>query len=135
MYNRSRPGWRYGNPGRLVVRKGRLADTVPPQSLTVYTTAYDDEAPAAVRGLQILDVRQAKASATGDASVLRWQGNTEKDFCYYRIYHDKIRLGSTITTEFIDAGPTRRGREDYTVIAVDRSGNASPPQRIAQLKK
>ncbi len=121
--------------GKLAARKGRLADTVQPQSLTVYTTAYDDEAPAAVRGLQISDVRQAKVSAASDASVLRWQANTEKDICYYRVYHDEIRLGSTITTEFIDAGPTRRGRGDYTVIAVDQSGNAGPPQRIAQVTK
>jgi hypothetical protein len=121
--------------GKLAIRKGRLADVIPAASLIVYTTAYDDDAPAPVRGLRIQSPREAQVNAPGDSRVLRWDANTETDLCYYRIYHGNVRVGSTTVTEFVDAGPTRNRPEDYSVIAVDQSGNASQPARVAQLSR
>ena len=47
--------------------------------------------------------------STADAKRLRWAPNTETDLCYYRVYHNGVRIGSTVATEFIDAGPTGIG--------------------------
>lgn len=110
--------------GKLKARDGKLTDTIPPSSLVVYTTAYDDEPPAPVRGLQ--------ADIPRGTTVLRWEAGAEKDLCYYRIYHNNARIGSTTATEFVDAGPTRRRPGDYSVVAVDQSGNASRPARVSR---
>ena len=37
---------------KISVKNEALSDTIPPQSLVVYTTAYDDDPPAAVSGLK-----------------------------------------------------------------------------------
>jgi hypothetical protein len=109
-----------GPAGKVAVRGGGLSDTLPPESLVVYTTAYRDQPPAPVRGLEAIRGR--------DSKTLRWEPSTDPGVCYYRIYHDNIRIGSTTIHEFVDAGPTRNRPGDYTVVVVDQSGNASPPR-------
>jgi hypothetical protein len=108
--------------GRLAARDGELNDTVPANSLVVYTTAYDDDPPAAVQGLEV-----KRMDKPGDAKRLTWQPNTDRDLCYYRIYHNNVRIGSTVATEFLVTGPDRWRSGPYSVVAVDTSGHASRP--------
>jgi hypothetical protein len=115
--------------GTVAMTAGRLADTVGPLTLTVYTTACDDEAPAPVQGLKA-------EPGDGGKRRLSWQASPEKDFCYYRIFRSDradfapdvpTQIGSTIATHFTDA-KAESGREyHYKVVAVDTSGNASRP--------
>ncbi len=109
--------------GKVPVRNRELNDTVPGNSLALYTTAYDDEPPAPVQGLE---VKPVDASFTPrDAKRLTWKANAEADLCYYRIYHNNVRVGSTVGTEYVVTGPERWRSGPYTVVAVDTSGNAS----------
>ena len=111
---------------KLPCREGALADTVETGSLAVYATAFDDTPPAAVRGLEVSRIRDTRVPGeSADASRLRWTLNTEPDFCYYRVYHHGVRIGSTTTNEYIDSGPGHASPGGYSVVAVDRSGNAS----------
>lgn len=114
--------------GEATPKDGVLEDTVAPLSLTVYTTACDNEPPAAVKVLKI-------EGAGARSYRIAWQASTEPDFCYYRVYRgtrqdfspsSTIQIGSTIATEFLDteAGPAE---PNYKVLAVDQSGNASKP--------
>jgi len=112
--------------GKLTLRDGELTDTLKAGTLAVYTTAYDDAPPAPVSGLEVTRIGDTRVpGSTTSAKVLKWVPNTEKDFCYYRVYHNGIRIGSTTATEFIDAGPTNYKQGRYSVVAVDQSGNSS----------
>jgi hypothetical protein len=112
--------------GRVAASGLSLADTLPPESLVVYTTAYQDQPPAPVRGLQVSPI------PSRDWKRLHWESATDPGLCYYRIYQNQVRIGSTTINEFVDAGPRRNEPGDYTVVAVDQSGNASQPQRASQ---
>jgi hypothetical protein len=79
-----------------------------------------------VRGLQVSPVQSR------DWKRLHWESGTDPGLCYYRIYQNHVRIGSTTINEFVDAGPRRNEPGDYTVVAVDQSGNASQPQRASQ---
>jgi hypothetical protein len=135
--------------GKVTLRNGSLTDKVAPLSLAVYTTAYTDEAPAAVRNLRI--VQPEPGARRGEGTMLRWDPSPEKDVIYYRILHtskpsdgslgdatrrpptqtsNNERIGSSIKPEFFDGGPTRFIPGEYTVIAVNQSGNASEPSRV-----
>jgi len=46
------------------------------------------------------------SGATASANRLRWTPSAEPDLCYYRIYHNGVRIGSTAVTEYIDSGLT-----------------------------
>ncbi|MGD0092033.1 MAG: hypothetical protein ABSE73_19135, partial [Planctomycetota bacterium] len=107
---------------------GALTDTVPPLSLTVYTTAYGDTPPAPVKNVK------SESVAAGGCRIV-WSASMEPDFCYYRVYRgaqpDFVpaadnQIASTIATEFLD---TKAGSAApaYKVLAVDQSGNASKP--------
>ena len=112
--------------GKISIHDGVLADTVEAGSLAVYTTAYRDTPPAAVRGLEVARIHDTRApGSSAGSSRLRWTPNSETDLCYYRVYHHGVRIGSTIANEFIDSGPGSGHSDGYTVVAVDRSGNAS----------
>jgi hypothetical protein len=116
--------------GKIAPRSGLLVDDVEPGTLAVYTTAYDETAPAEVRGLEVQRIQDTRYSgATASANRLRWTPSPEPDFCYYRIYHNGVRIGSTAVAEYIDAGPTQHDKGPYAVVAVDRSGNALTPPR------
>jgi hypothetical protein len=105
--------------GRIHAPNGVFNDTLRGGTLTVYTTACDEVPPSPVKGLKVSNLPNARK--------LSWTPNEDSDLCYYRIYHNNIRIGSTISTEYVDAGPARNRLGNYSVIAVDRSGNASQP--------
>ena len=115
---------------KINLRKGLLTDTIPPQSLIVYTTNYDDDPPAMVKGMQV-DFRKLENL---DRAVLTWEPNTEKDFCYYRIYRSekpsvpisaRTQIASTISNKYVDRTVHNLPRYYYRVTAVDQSGNSS----------
>jgi hypothetical protein len=114
--------------GKVRSAEGKLRDTVEAGTLAVYTTAYDETPPAPVKGLEVAQIRDTRLPGqTAEANRLTWTASTDADLCYYRIYHNGIRIGSTVTTEFLDTGPTRSLNGPYSVVAVDQSGNAGPP--------
>jgi hypothetical protein len=112
---------------KLTLRDGRLTDSVKAGTMAVYTTAYDETPPSPVRGLEVTRIHDTRIpGASANARLLRWTVNPENDICYYRVYHNGVRLGSATGTEYIDAGPTASRPGKYSVVAVDRSGNKSP---------
>ena len=109
------------------MKDGYLADTVGAGTLTVYTTACDDEPPAPVKGLKVERTAEGK-------NRLEWHANVEPDLCYYRVYRStaadftpdvKTQIGSTIATSFVDEKSQPGETWHHKVIAVDQSGNAS----------
>jgi hypothetical protein len=113
--------------GKVTPSGGKLEDTVEAGTLAIYTTAYDDAVPAAVRGLEVQRIQDTRLTgARAGANRLRWTPSAESDLCYYRIYHNGVRIGSTAATEYIDSGPTRNQKGPYAVVAVNRSGNPGP---------
>ncbi len=101
-------------PDALVtMTAGALTGSVPPGTLAVYTTAFDTEPPPPVEGLEI------HKHASG-GRTLTWTASPAPDLCYYRIYKNGNRIGSTIATSFTDR---TSGPGEYRVIAVDTSGN------------
>ena len=115
-----------GPEGKVALYRGKLSDTVRGSSLTVYTTAYDDEPPAPVTGMEVSRIYDTRLPGwPAEANLVKWNPSTDRDFCYYRVYHNGVRIGSTTTNEFIDAGPTVRSQSGYSIVVVDQSGNAS----------
>lgn len=112
--------------GKFTLRGGRLSDTLKGTSLTLYTTAYNEKPPAPVTGLEVKRIHDTRlAGWPTPANLVKWTPSTAPDFCYYRVYHNGVRIGSTVVNEFIDAGPTIATQSGYSIVAVDRSGNAS----------
>jgi hypothetical protein len=114
----------------LVPEYGLITDTIPPLSLVVYTTNYDNEPPAIVKGLNV----ERRKTGSRDREVLTWEPNTEKDICYYRIYRSEKKeveisprkqIASTISNQYIDQSVHYLPPYYYRVIAVDQSGNTS----------
>lgn len=97
------------------LKDGSFTDELPPASLTVYTTDYDDEPPPGVPGVRVDE---------GDSNgrVLRWSPVPAADLCYYRIFSGQRQLGSTVATEF--SVPPDVDDAGLRVVAVDTSGNA-----------
>jgi len=131
VYNPARPP---ANPfgdlqepvGKTEMSQGRLTDTVAAGTLVVYTTAYRDHPPSAVKGLTVTKTETGKLR-------LEWQPNTEPDLCYYRIYRSpgpavsiniQTQIASTIATGFVDTQAAPGEACTYRVVAVDQSGNA-----------
>ena len=111
------------------MKDGRLTDTVGPMTLTIYTTAWQNNAPAPVQGLKV-------ESAADGRRRLTWQANDAPDFCYYRVFRSdqadfvpdvKTQIGSTIATTFTDSKGAAGKEYHYRILAVDTSGNASRP--------
>jgi hypothetical protein len=114
----------------IALSNGSLLDTIPPLSLVVYTTNYDDDPPHQVEGMKV----EKKEIGSRDKAVLTWEPNKEKDFCYYRIYRSekpvveisaRRQIASTISNKYIDQSVNDMPRYYYRVIAVDQSGNSS----------
>jgi hypothetical protein len=110
-----------------------LSDTIPPLSLVVYTTNYDEDPPAVVKGVQV----EHRKIDNRDRAVLTWEPNAEKDLCYYRIYRserpeveisERRQIASTISNKYIDLSVHNMPHYYYRVIAVDQSGNCSEKQ-------
>ena len=124
------PQHRFGDlqapAGTVALRNGHLEDTLAAGTLTVYTTAYDDRPPEAVRDL--------RARRTPDGKVrLTWSPSPEPDLCYYRVFRSHkadfapgvgTQIGSTVAAEFVDDAAPARAKAHYAVLAVDQSGNA-----------
>jgi hypothetical protein len=114
----------------ITPEKGSINDNIPPLSLVVYTTAYDDDPPSDVNGMKV----ERKKLEGRDRAVLTWQSNDEKDFCYYRIYRSekpdveispRRQIASTISNTYVDRSVHNMPDYYYKVIAVDQSGNSS----------
>jgi hypothetical protein len=114
--------------GKVRMDDGVLRDSIAPNTIVVYTTAYHEIRPSPVRGVR------AEPNAAGGMTV-KWDASPEPDICYYRVYAGERadfvpsvenQLVSTIATEHVDrqGGPARQ----YKVVAVDDSGNASEPR-------
>lgn len=119
-----------GYADKMVPVEGHFSDEIPGYSLTVYTTSYDDDPPAKVRGLNV--TRQEVDQR--EANVLTWDANTESDLCYYRIYRSldeeveiapRNQIASTVSTQHADKRIRNLPPYYYRIIAVDKSGNAS----------
>ncbi len=117
--------------GKISLKNNNLLDVVPPQSLVVYTTCYDDVAPADIKGFNI---ERKKDEGGRERAFLTWEANTEKDFCYYRIYRSELpeveisprrEIGTTVVNSFKDMSVHNMPKYYYKVIAVDQSGNTS----------
>ncbi len=109
--------------------KGILSDTIPPLSLVVYTTCYDDDPPAPVSEFKVA----FRKVENRDRAILTWVPNQETDLCYYRIYRSerpevetipRRQIASTISNTYIDRTVHDLPHYYYRVIAVDQSGNA-----------
>lgn len=109
--------------GKVAMRDGRMTDTLKQGTLTVYTTAYDEESPGPVQDLKIERTFNGKVRLT-------WRPNLESGLCYYRIYRSnkpdfvpsvESQIGTTVATEFLDENPSNE--RYYKVVAVDDSGN------------
>jgi len=118
-----------GPSGKISLRNNKLNDVIPAQSLVVYTTCYDEDPPSDVKGLQV----ENKKDEGRDRAFLTWEANSEKDFCYYRIYRSEIpdveisgikQIASTISNSFTDISVHNMPQYYYKVVAVDQSGNA-----------
>ncbi|HBQ81413.1 MAG TPA: hypothetical protein DD745_00830 [Bacteroidales bacterium] len=118
-----------GPSGKISLRNNKLNDVIPAQSLVVYTTCYDEDPPSDVKGLQV----ENKKDEGRDRAFLTWEANSEKDFCYYRIYRSEIpdveisgrkQIASTISNSFKDISVHNMPQYYYKVVAVDQSGNA-----------
>jgi hypothetical protein len=102
---------------------------VRPLSLTVYTGCYDDDPPAPVESLRVERVRYAPGGQQEmDAQRLTWTPGASGDVIYYRIFYGGQRIASTVASEYVDGDVRRSPGHKYTVVAVDSSGNASPPR-------
>jgi hypothetical protein len=115
---------------KISLKNEALSDTIPAQSFVVYTTAYDDDPPAPVVGLK----SEITKIEDRDRALLTWDPNSEKDFCYYRVYRSekpdveispKRQIASTISNQYIDRSVHNMPKYYYRVIAVDQSGNSS----------
>ncbi len=115
--------------GKVSLRKNSITGLIPPQSLVVYTTCYDEDPPAEVKGLEIKRIKENGR----DRALLTWEPNTEEDFCYYRIYRSEKpdvemspgrEIGTTIVSSFKDMSVHNMPEYHYRVVAVDQSGNA-----------
>ncbi|MBI2297952.1 MAG: hypothetical protein HYU66_03195 [Armatimonadetes bacterium] len=102
--------------GTVAAADGVLRDRVGPSCLVVYTTRYDDQPPAAVRGVSV--------AATAEGHRITWQPADAPDLCYYRVYRGDRQIGSTVAAEYVDRGA--EADPHYRVAAVDQSGNAGP---------
>ena len=94
----------------------------------------DRSAPAPVRGLSAIRVR--------DRSIqLTWQASSEPDFWHYNVYaarepitrpDHKHLLASPTYPEFIDWGLRAGTTYHYAVTAVDRRGNEGPLDKVVE---
>lgn len=98
----------------LRATEGIITDRLQPLSFVVYTTDYDDTAPASVA-----NVRSENADGK---RIVRWSPSDEDDFCYYRVFADGKQVGSTVATYMLLPDGVK-GK--VTVRSVDNSGNVS----------
>ena len=115
---------------KISLKNETLSDTIPSQSLVVYTTAYDDDPPASITGMN----SQSRKIDDRERTLLTWDPNSEKDLCYYRVYRSekpdieispRRQIASTISNQYTDISVHNMPKYYYRIIAVDQSGNSS----------
>lgn len=115
---------------KILPKNSTMSDIIPPQSLVVYTTAYDEDPPADITGM----IAEKKKLEERDRVVVTWNQATEKDICYYRVYRSEMpeveisprkQIASTISNTYIDRSVHNMPDYYYHVVAVDQSGNCS----------
>lgn len=72
---------------------------------------------------------QAAQTDTASAPALSWTAATDAGtgVSGYRILRNGSQVGTSTTTSFTDSGLAASGSYDYTIVAYDALGNASPP--------
>ena len=118
------------NYSKKIILDGRaFSDTLPAYSLVVYTSDFDEDAPAPVSEFSA----SLEKTKYGDRNKLTWSPSTEPDFCYYRVYRSEKpdveitpmnQVASSIATEFVDYRAHETPKYFYRVVAVDKSGNS-----------
>jgi len=83
-----------------------FASTVPPRSLTFFTTDYVDRVPSEVPGVAVKNGR------------VSWSACEDPEHVYYRVYRDGRQIASTVATS-----RPAEGTGVYTVKSVDKWGN------------
>ncbi len=116
-----------GPEGKINLESGYLNDTIGPDCLAVYTTAYSEDIPGKVTGLQV-------ERTSGVRNVLKWDASGDPDLCYYRIFSSTVpdfvagletQIGSTVSNRFSDMVIKDDQINYYKVCSVNKSGNAS----------
>lgn len=114
-----------GPAGNVEMQGGVLRDSLGEGTVTVYTTLYDEEPPAPVRGVTV-------ANQDDGSTRVSWEESTDPDLCYYRVFCSldagftpslDTQIASTIATHYAHTAPVE-GPRHYKVVAVDQSGNA-----------
>ena len=96
--------------GTVTATNAVFAATLPPRSLTFFTTDYVDRIPPPVTGVRL-----------NDDGALVWDAATDPDHVYYRVYREGRQIASTIATRLDVTGQ----KGSYAVRSVDRWGNES----------
>lgn len=116
--------------GKIKLKNREISDVVLPNSLTVYTTRFDEIPPQSVKGLKVEQITLEDRERVS----LSWQANPEDDVIYYRIYRserldvevsERKQIATTINTQYIDRTVHGLPTYYYKVVAVDKSGNSS----------
>jgi hypothetical protein len=102
---------------------GEFTDSIPAQSLAVYTDEFDETAPASVRGVS--------KSVSGSNVTVSWSASSESDVAYYRIYRNNVKIASTVATSYVDSSGSSTA--SYSISAVDIYGNEGSRGGISNL--
>ncbi|MGQ9800654.1 MAG: fibronectin type III domain-containing protein [Candidatus Saccharicenans sp.] len=111
-----------------VVRGGELREGSDPEILVV--RAEDEFPPGAPAGV--------RAVAGEEGVALSWLPNSEKDLAGYRVYRWREGEAGPVTLTpdlltvpvFLDRSVEKQALYVYSIKAVDKSGNESPPAKI-----
>ncbi|WP_448613984.1 fibronectin type III domain-containing protein [Modestobacter sp. URMC 112] len=101
-----------------LVAVDRHGNASPASAPAVTATPTDLTPPAAPTGLT--------ATAGDTLNTLAWTANPEPDVASYRVLRDGVQVGEVPGTDHVDRGLVNGTSYAYTLVAVDRHGNASP---------
>lgn len=87
---------------------GSFSIELLPRSVTFLTTDYENRTPSAIQNVRI------------ENGELVWDGSSDAEHCYYRVYCNGIQIASTVA-ESVEIKDTDA---IYNVISVDKYGNA-----------
>ncbi len=87
---------------------GAVSFTVPPKSIILLTTDYQDRTPTPVTVAEVTDGK------------ISWYPSDDVEHCYYRVFEDGVQIGSTYA-EYLER--TTKAGATYTVKSVDKYGN------------
>ena len=107
----------------LTAKSGSFSDSLPPNSMALYTTVFSESKPAKINGL--------KSEVVFREVKLNWNAAIDNNICYYRVYDDldksfipnkNNQIGSTISNTF-HFQYKDNSRLYFKVRAVDKYGN------------